>query len=93
MVRDSRNSNILGEGRLRRAADGIGRRGGEWNLDTKGRYGFQVEGIVVSVMGCCLSQSIRTYMAVGFRILEILGGLDESSFGGILGSSWIAVSR
>lgn len=37
-----------------------------------------MEGIVVSVMECCLSQSIRTYMAVGFRILEILVALVKA---------------
>lgn len=30
----------------------------------RGDMVFHVEGIVVSIMGCCLSQSIRTYMAV-----------------------------
>lgn len=43
-----------------RAASKVSRRGGEWNMDARGRESFQEEGIVINVTWCHLAHSIRT---------------------------------
>lgn len=48
MVRDLRNFNIPGEVGPGKAASRISRGGGEWNMDTKGRDGIQLDEIVIS---------------------------------------------